>query len=179
MQNRHKQENRQKRIWQTLIVLVLLIGAFVLGTFLSAAANNAAPGSVEDPLVSESYVQSKVAALEARIQSLEKELAIHGAQVSGMAPESASSASTLLNPGSEGSNSEAPETTETSARRVYTKAGNSPINIRTTPSLQGPVQQKVAPGTGLTWLRTSGEWYEVELANGQSGWVHNSVSELR
>ena len=143
----------------------MLVGAFALSTILSAEAGSSAPGSAEDPLVSESYVKSKVAALEARINELEAELAARENQTPGTATGENSASITPITPGT--------------VAKVYIKQVQTPVNIRSNPSLQAPVLIKVAPGTALSWLKTSGEWYQVQLSSGQSGWVHNSVSELR
>lgn len=58
-------------------IAVLLMGAaFVFGTAVSAdVSGGAVPGSSADPLVSESYVKARVAALEAKIAELEAQVA--------------------------------------------------------------------------------------------------------
>jgi hypothetical protein len=171
----------------------LLVGAFFLGTVVSAdITGSPAPGSAEDPLVSESYVKAKVAALEARIAELEQQVAGTSStnsskgnsssssnSVSGSNNNSSNSSSNNSSNSSSTGGSSANQPTSPSAKMVQIKQLSTYANVRSTPNMQAQVMIRVNPGSQLTWLKTSGDWYNVRLSDGRSGWVHNSVAELR
>ena len=187
-----------------------LIGAFFLGTVVSAdITGGPAPGSAEDPLVSESYVKAKVAALEARIAELEQQVAKYSSSTypssgrNSFSSSSGNSSNTNVsnnsnsssnnsfgdnssntgtnssNNSSTGGSSTNQPTSPSTAKIVQIKQLSTYANVRSAPNLQASVIIKVNPGSQLTWLKTSGEWFNVRLSDGRSGWVHNSVAELR
>lgn len=53
----------------------------------------------------------------------------------------------------------------------------SVANIRSNPSLQAPVVQKVKNGTKLTLTGEGKEWYRVRLSSGYTAYVHKTVAQ--
>jgi uncharacterized protein YgiM (DUF1202 family) len=49
-------------------------------------------------------------------------------------------------------------------------------NIRSNPSLNAPIVQKVKKGTKLTLTGISKEWYQIRLSSGYTTYVHQSVA---
>jgi N-acetylmuramoyl-L-alanine amidase len=52
----------------------------------------------------------------------------------------------------------------------------SALNVRSTPSSQGQVLGSLKRGDMRPLLEETGEWYQVELPDGQSGWVSQKFS---
>ncbi|WEK53930.1 MAG: hypothetical protein P0Y55_15395 [Candidatus Cohnella colombiensis] len=50
-----------KKLGYTLLLLLLVVGSFYLGSVTTEADSGTTPGSVDDPLVTKSYVDKKVA----------------------------------------------------------------------------------------------------------------------
>ena len=194
-------------------IAVLLMGAaFVFGTAVSAdISGGTVPGSSADPLVSESYVkvrvaalETKIAELEAQVAQLEKEAGIVSSGTIGTSGNSGSTGTTGTTVNSSTSGTSGTSGNSTGSGSVTTGStgpagATSPIdstnssmtskkviilplqtaaNIRSAPNLQAAVLIKANSGASLTWLQTSGEWYKVQLLDGRTGWVHNSVARL-
>ncbi|NPV90669.1 MAG: SH3 domain-containing protein [Firmicutes bacterium] len=150
----------RKTLLLTLITLVALLGAFSLGRMVAADSNvGPAPGSAEDPLVSRSYVDSRISSLEARVAELEKKLG-------GSGPAT----TTPPQPGTSGPVVE---------QKVYTKSGKNWANVRSEPNTGSAVIYQCYPGTALTLLETQGEWFMVRLPDGAIGFVSSTVAEIR
>ncbi len=52
------------------------------------------------------------------------------------------------------------------------------LNLRSAPSTSGDVVGSLVQGTELTILEEQGEWYNVRLADGQTGWVSAKYVEV-
>lgn len=150
----------KKSTWiLTGLALVAFLGiGFWLGQSVDAQTNQ--PGSAADPLVSRSYVDEKITALEnqvaaltARIEALERGTGTGGQ--SGTTPGSG--------------------TSTPSSQIVYPKKGNTYVNLRSGPGTNHSVVTKVYAGTAMTVLGTTGQWYSVRLPNNQTGYVANWV----
>lgn len=70
------------------------------------------------------------------------------------------------------------ETTENSISTQRVKIGELETNVRTSPTVDAEVLTTVAPDTTLIYLSTEGEWYNVQLADGTTGYVANWVASL-
>ncbi|NLC08135.1 MAG: hypothetical protein GX755_09275, partial [Syntrophomonadaceae bacterium] len=115
----------------------LLVGAFFLGTVVSAdITGSPAPGSAEDPLVSESYVKAKVAALEARIAELEQQVAGYSSSTNSSKGNNSSSS----NSGSGSNNNSSNSSGNNSSNNSST--GGSSTNQPAGPSATKIVQIK-------------------------------------
>lgn len=174
---------------KNLVIAVLTAALiFSLGKFMAAsAANNAAPGSSGDPLVTRSYVdqkdkalqqalEEKIRVLEEKNGALEKRLAELEQKVASLpaGPAGGAAGGGGSSAGSGGSSAGS-----VTPQKVYVKAGCSRINVRSAPSLQASVLTKCTPSQVMTLLGTQGEWFNVRTPDGKAGWVHNSVAEVR
>lgn len=183
-----RMQGKAKRIFKdpkNMVIAVLAAALiFSLGRLMVAsAANNAAPGSSGDPLVTRSYVdqkdkalqqalEEKIRALEEKNGALEKRLAELEKKIGSLPAGGGSSGGSSSGSGGSSSGSE-------SSQKVYVKAGCSRINVRSAPSLQASILTKCYPTQVMTLLGTQGEWFNVRMPDGKVGWVHNSVAEVR
>lgn len=65
-------------------------------------------------------------------------------------------------------------TGQTNAVANNLKIGTTPtgfLNVRTSPSLSGNIIAKVYPGETYTYTALKSNWYQINLANNQSGWI--------
>lgn len=172
---RDYQKFKQSILFLVIIVL-LMAGAFGLGTIVSAdVPGGPVPGSADDPLVSESYVQMKAAELEARINELEAQITELENRLAGYNPSSSDQGSREGNT----PNTSEPGDNPFAMKKVYIKNVDTYANIRKSPSLQAEVVKKVLPDASLEWVETSGDWYCVRFNDESTGWIHNSIAELR
>jgi hypothetical protein len=188
----------RRTFFLTGIAILLMAGAFAVGTVVSAdISGGVAPGSNADPLVSESYVKSKVASLEKKIAQLEEQIvklesgSNKGVQTgSATVTQPVSNNYSNINSSNNSSSNILPTTSNSSTnansninttikKKVYILQLQTFANIRSAPNQSATIIIKVNSGANLDWLETSGEWFKVLLSDGRSGWVHNSVSELR
>ncbi|MEE9258824.1 MAG: SH3 domain-containing protein [Nitrospinaceae bacterium] len=68
-----------------------------------------------------------------------------------------------------------PQTPITTVVVITVKEGSS-LNVRSAPSSQGQVLGRLKNGDMRPLLEESGEWYQVEFQDGQSGWVSQKFS---
>ncbi len=155
----------------TLIVaaVVFLALGFVIGQVVQATVNT--PGSEDDPLVSQSYVEKLVgertAALQTSIEELQSELdALKG----GAGSATPTNTNTNTNTGT--------NTDTTVSGKTVVITGNT-VNVRAAASTSAERIASATKGTKLTYISTSGDWYEVELADGTHGWVSSAYSQLK
>lgn len=70
------------------------------------------------------------------------------------------------------------QTTENSISTQKVTIGELETNVRSSPAVEAEVLTTVAPDTNLVYLGTEGEWYNVQLADGTTGYVANWVASL-
>lgn len=56
------------QLWKKITGVCLVIGAIYLGTTVSASSDSSIPGSVDDPVVSKSYLDEQLAKLRAELR---------------------------------------------------------------------------------------------------------------
>lgn len=169
-----------------LVVLVALFGGFWTGRMVQAdVASPADPGSTQDPLVTQSYVdaqlrsqvqtlQNQVTALQNRIAVLETKLA-SGSQPSNPVVTPGTSSGTGTNTGT-GTGTVTPGT---SAKKVYTKPGVPKANVRSGPGTSYPIVTKLNPGEPAQYVSERNGWYCIKTKNGKAGWVSKDVVVLK
>jgi uncharacterized protein YgiM (DUF1202 family) len=149
----------RKTIILTLFTLAALLGAFSLGRMVAADSNSGpVPGSTDDPLVSRSYVDSRIKSLEDRVAELEKRLGSSGSTVA---------------PSQSGTTVPAVE------QKVFSKSGRNWINVRSGPNTNSEIVTQCYPGTAMALLEIQGDWYKVRMPDGTVGFVSNTVAEIR
>lgn len=137
-------------------VICVILG-FVGGQL--AMALQTLPGDAQDPVVTQSYVETKVgealAALTTRVDELEAELAT---LKSGTTP-GGTAAPSGTNPGG----TTAPSGTQANQKTV--KINSQTVNVRSGPSTDSARVTQLSLGDVVTVLRDEGEWYYIQIGN--------------
>ena len=148
-------------------VIILIIAAvvfaglgFVVGQVMAAGSN---PGSADDPVVSESYVDKLVGD---RASALQTQIDDIMAILDGGS-----------NPPDNGDEPDDPDNSTTDSQTV-TVTGDS-VNIRATASTSASVVTTVSSGTVLNYLgqssQSDGVWYNVKTSGGATGWIRSDL----
>ncbi|NLF80437.1 MAG: SH3 domain-containing protein, partial [Clostridia bacterium] len=135
------------------------------------AAGNT-PGSKDDPVVSQTYVDElvgvKVTALQNQIDEIMGMLEGTGGNSGGNTGGDSNS----------GGNSGGDTNSGGVTTKTVTVTGDS-VNIRASASTSGSVVTTVSKGTVLTYLsqtQTSDEiWYNVKTSGGSTGWIRSDL----
>jgi hypothetical protein len=189
----------KKAILIIIIGVILSIGGgFFIGHKVSGSPP--IPGSIFDPLVTQSYAQKsvddriktledKLAELELKTQVLENELLAlqdknglpsgSGSAARPTSPSSPSSPSApTMAPTSPSSAPTAPAPTVSQAvpvdvvgKTASISSGNSVVNMRQGPNTSSTVLRKLGPSDTFTIVKVDKDWYQVQMSDGTTGWV--------
>jgi len=151
-------------------VVFLAIG-FVVGQVVQATVNT--PGSEDDPLVSQSYVEKLVGERTATLQTQIEELQ---AELDGIKSPNGATASTNTNTSTTNTDTNN-NTSNTTTSKTVEITSNS-VNLRAEPNTSATILASAAKGDKLTYLATQGDWYKVKLSNGTIAWVYSSLAKL-
>ena len=156
--------NRGRTALIVVAALICIVIGFVIGQVVQAM--NTLPGDSDDPVATQSYVETTVgerlAVLTTRIDELEAEVA---ALKGG---DSSTTATGNENSGDETSGDE----------QKVEITGNS-VNVRDEASTSGEKIASLSKGTVVTLLKEEGDWYQVRLSNGQTGYVSADYAEIQ
>lgn len=158
--------------------VVFLSVGFVIGQIVQAAGT--IPGTAGDPLVAQSYVekavQKNVAEMEKKLQEMEKKVASLEKQLKD-APKNTANNNKTNN--------------QTSGGGISTGGDNKPIadgkvaialqddtNVRSGPGTTYNKVVTLKQGDTMTVVLEENGWYQVDLPNGQEGWVANWVVKV-
>lgn len=179
---------------RTASFIGLLLAGMAIGFLIASAvyAGGTEPGSANDPLVARSYVdermasyiadlEKRVAELNTRAQKLETELAGLQKQV-GVTPIKPGEATTGTGTGAGSSGSGVSGTGSAGSQtggfkpgqKLYILPENSSVNLRQGPGTGYAKVGTAVRGSGcepMTVISQSGDWYQVRLADGRTGWV--------
>jgi uncharacterized protein YgiM (DUF1202 family) len=153
-----------------IVVAIVCVGVgFAVGYVVQAAFNS--PGSENDPLVSQSYVETivgeRTATLQTQIEELQTQLdALQG----GSAPTNTST----NNNNNSSSNS---TNNSTSNDKTVTVTGTS-VNVRAEANASSSIVASTVKGDKLTYISTEGDWYKVKLSNGTTGYIASWLATL-
>ncbi len=151
-------------------VVILIIAAvvftglgFVVGQVMAEGKN---PGSADDPVVSESYVDKLVgdraSALQTQIDEIMAVLDNDG---------------TTPNTNGNDNNTDDPGNSTTTSQTVSVTADS--VNIRASASTSASIVTTVSSGTVLTYLdqssQSDGVWYNVRTSGGSTGWIRSDL----
>lgn len=151
-------------------VVILIIAAvvftglgFVVGQVMAEGKN---PGSADDPVVSESYVDKLVgdraSALQTQIDEIMAVLDNDGA---------------TPNTNGNDNNTDDPGNSTTTSQTVSVTADS--VNIRASASTSASIVTTVSSGTVLTYLdqssQSDGVWYNVRTSGGSTGWIRSDL----
>lgn len=178
----------KKRILIAVIGILMLAGGFFTVRYgMADVLGQPDPGSSQDPLVTQSYVdtqmkaqvqalQDQITAMQNQISALQNRVAALEAKVAGM-PQTSTSAVT---PGT-GTSSTTTTTTPstTGSKKVYVKPGLTRVNVRMGPGLSYSIIGKLNQGEAAQLVTTRSGWYCVKLPNGKAGWISQTVAVLK
>lgn len=150
-----------------IAALIFIVVGFVFGQL--AKALNTLPGDADDPVATQSYVEStvgeRIATLTTRIEELEAELAaLKGSGVT--APTTPTTPTTPSNP---------TVTTPSTQTGTLTVTGNS-VNVRSGPGTSYDIVASVVKGDTVTKLGVEGEWYRIKTGN-ITGYIANYLAQ--
>jgi uncharacterized protein YgiM (DUF1202 family) len=154
----------------------LLSGAFYAGRYVQAdTAVQGDPGSSQDPLVTQSYVDAQVKALQAQVAALQSRVAALEAKsgsIGTTAPVSQTpSTGTTTTPVN-------PAPTTGAVKQVY-PAGSTRVNVRSGPGTTYTVVGKIEVNNSAELISEKNGWYYIKMSNSKNGWVSKSVVKLK
>ncbi len=136
-------------------VAILIVIGFIIGQI--ATAINTLPGNSDDPVATQSYVETTVgerlAILTTRIEELEAEVATLKSGATTTTPDT----STTTTP-----TTVTPSTTDGSTTGTIT---GSTVNVRSGPGTDYSKVGSVAKGDKVKILSTDGNWYRISIGN--------------
>ena len=154
-----------------LAAIVFAAVGFTLGQFVNASV--AIPGSADDPLVSQSFVQryvnDRLSIMQGRIDELEAEIIrLTGTTIEG------NQGNNIQEPGN--NQPDPPEPPTPPAPTTVTVREGTAINVRSSASETASIITTVNGGTTLEYLSSQNDnqgrtWYRVRLADGREGWI--------
>lgn len=153
-------------------VVFLAIG-FVVGQVVQATVNT--PGSEDDPLVSQSYVEKLVGERTATLQTQIEELQ---AELDSIKNPNGTTSSTNTNTNTSTTDTNTNTNTSTTTTAKTVEVTSNSVNLRAEPSTSATILGSAAKGDKLTYVATQGDWYKVKLSNGTIAWVYSSLAKL-
>ena len=185
-----------KRIdWKVFVLVGLILSVafgFLYGTGM-LGGDSKAPGSVDDPLVSQSYadgtitqrvrdMDARIASLEATVKGLEEEIAI----LTGTAVDPEDTTDPGASAGSGGSSSTTPPASSGSGGAASSaNIGKSAavtaevVNLRESASTSSAIKQRLTPSDTFTITKVDRNWYQVQLSDGAVGWVYADYVKVK
>lgn len=185
------------KLWVGIAMLAALVLGVTLGNYVLAGGSGRTPGSADDPLVSESYivelVEEKTATLEYKIFEMEQEItsltqaisALEGQLVKGSSKSSSGSSAAPAQPTQPSApatpkapsqppadKEEAPAAEKSSTKTVNSASG---INVRSGPGTSYDVVASLNDGAKVSVAAEVDGWFEVELEDGQTGWIYGDL----
>lgn len=172
--------NKKGMILLSLGSLVCLTVGFVLGQVVQAVT--AMPGSADDPLVSQSYVEKIVGERTAAIQTQLDELKanVNKGGSTTTTPNNGGNTTTPNNGGNTTTSNNNGNTTTTTNKTVTINAES--LNVRggagTTYAKVGSVKKGEKYTLLETKSGTDGNWYKIKLSDGKEGWVSSQYAKV-
>lgn len=177
----------KKRILIAVIGILMLAGGFFTVRYgMADVLGQPDPGSSQDPLVTQSYVdtqmkaqiqslQDQITALQNQVAALQNRVTVLEAKVAGMPQTSTST----VTPGTGTGTSSTTTPAASTAKKVYVKPGLTRVNVRMGPGLSYSIIGKLNQGEAAQLVTTRSGWYCVKLPNGKAGWISQTVAVLK
>jgi hypothetical protein len=190
-----------KMDWKVIVLLGIILSVvvgFLYGTGI-LGGDAAAPGTEGDPLVTQSYadktISDKVKALEAEVESLTLKVQVLEndlTELYTMVNKTPSSSGTKPSTGTTGTGTTGTggSTTTpggTSSGGTTTGSGsvsadnigktatiskdNNVVNLRKAANTSAEIVKKLSQADSFTITKVDKDWYQVQLADGTTGWV--------
>ena len=172
--------SRTATIILILVSALVFIGVgFAVGQVVQAAINT--PGSTDDPLVSQSYVEQLVGERTAALQTVIEDLQ---AQIDTLVASQQNPSTNNPDPGTTepddpNTNEPDPGTTEPEPTGKVIQVTASSVNVRAEPTTESDKIGSVVKGDELEYLGSDGDWYNVKLSDGTVGWIANYLGVLK
>lgn len=150
--------------------LIFIVIGFVGGQL--GHALNTLPGDADDPVVTQSYVETtlgeRLATLTTRIEELEAEVA----SLKG------TGAAATTTPGTTTPTTTTPTTTtpSTTTGTTLTVTGNT-LRVRSGPGTNYEVVSSLAKGDKVTKLGQEGDWYRIQTSDGKTGYISTQYAQ--
>ena len=172
--------NKKGMILLSLGSLVCLTVGFVLGQVVQAVT--AMPGSADDPLVSQSYVEKIVGERTAAIQTQLDELKAN-VNKGGSTTTTPNTNTTVPNNNTTIPNNNTTTSNNNTATTNKTVTINAEsLNVRggagTTYAKVGSVKKGEKYTLLETKSGTDGNWYKIKLSDGKEGWVSSQYAKV-
>lgn len=155
--------NKGKIVLIVVAILVCVIIGFVAGQVVQAMT--ALPGTSDDPVATESYVETTIGERMATLSTQVDELEAEVAALKGEAPSTSANKPSTSDNGNTGN----------TGNSSLTITGNN-VRLRSAASTNGDVIGSLSKGTTVTKLGEEGDWYRVE-ANGKTGYVSSQFAQ--
>lgn len=158
-----------------LVIAALVFGVlgFVIGQVVQAAVET--PGSADDPLVTQSYVDKLVGERTLELQTQLEDLQNY--ILTGTTGDTATDGTDLSSADGETGDDTGNDTSDPVYSSVKVTATS--INVRSSASTSASVVGSASANTVLTYIgektASDGVWYNVKLSNGTEGWVASWV----
>lgn len=173
--------NKKGIVLLSLGSLVCLTVGFVLGQVVQAVT--AMPGSADDPLVSQSYVEKIVGERTAAIQTQLEELEAQLKNQNGTTSNNTTNNNTSNNNTNNNSNTNNNNSTNTNTNTGKTvEITAESLNVRSGAGTSYAKVGSVKKGDKLTYMETkstsNGNWYKIKLSDGTIGWISAQYAKL-
>ena len=156
--------NKSSIIILVIAAVVFTALGFVVGQVIAAGDN---PGSKDDPVVSQTYVDELVGVKVTDLQNQIDELA---AMINN--------GGTVNPPADNDNDNDVPEPDNNDTSKTVTVTGDS-VNIRASASTSADVVTTVSSGTVLVYVSQSSVdgyiWYQIKTSGGASGWIRSDL----
>lgn len=175
--------NKKGMILLSLGSLVCLTVGFVLGQVVQAVT--AMPGSADDPLVSQSYVEKivgeRTAAIQAQLDVLKAGGTTTTTPTTPTVPTTPTAPTTPTTPNATTPTAPTTSTTPTISTKSITINAES-LNVRggagTTYEKVGSVKKGEKYTLLETKTGTDGVWYKIKLSTGKEGWISSQYAKV-
>ncbi|MGD0153005.1 MAG: SH3 domain-containing protein [Thermacetogeniaceae bacterium] len=172
-------------MYPTLVAIGVAAGFFLSSRVMAGGAQ---PGSAADPLVSRSYVDQQVATYIAGQEKRIADLTAREAQLEqALAQVQKQQGITPIQPAQTTQTVQPTQTSQPAqpsvSKKLYIKTENNYVNLRQGPSTNYPLVGTATRGNSnnepMTVLSQTGDWDQVQLPDGRTGWVAGWLVDLR
>lgn len=166
-----------RKIILVVAALVFVAFGFLIGQLAQAAIS--LPGSEDDPVVTQSYVEQLVSertsALRAQIDELQQQIDLLGGNVP-VAPSTGDEPSGDDKPEPDNNPSGGTVSSDLPAKVTVTGAS---VNVRASATTDSSIVGSVKKGDVLTVTAKSSNWYKVKLSDGTVGYVREDLVKVQ
>ena len=183
--------------WKVIVLLGIIVSVvvgFLFGTGI-LGGDSSAPGSADDPLMSqgaaEQTIDARVATLEQEINDLTDKITTLETDLTELYAIVNQDGTVTTNPGTNtgtntGSGNTGTTTGGNSGQAVSSanigKTGSvtsDVVNLRESASTSSTIKKKLTPSDTFTITKVDNDWYQVQLPDGTVGWVAGYLVKVK